>query len=129
MSVVVASTLALIGAFFALVVTIFALITIFESIDPAAAAAEEYNLGLYMGFCLLMLILFIAVAGSLNSNGQWSWRLLIFMEVLCTAVPVVAYLFDVVDIPSMVALVVIGSLMVVFTTTTDSRRWVESDRI
>ncbi|MCL2786240.1 MAG: hypothetical protein FWD81_03335 [Methanomassiliicoccaceae archaeon] len=115
--VVVASTLALIGAFFALMVTISGL------------RVTEDGLELRMGFCLLSLILFIAVAGSLSSNGQWSWRFLIFMQVLCTAVPILAHIFGVIDFPFTVTLVILSCLMIVFTTTQESRRWIEADRV
>jgi hypothetical protein len=82
-----------------------------------------------MGFCLLSLILFIAVAGSLSSNGQWSWRFLIFMEVMCTAVPIVANIFNAIDFPFTVTLVILSCLTIVFTTTEESKRWIEVDRI
>ena len=79
--IVAASILALIGALFSLVV----LITEFDML------AEDF--AMKTGFLLLAVILFIGVAGSLNMNGHWSWRFLIFMEVLCAAVPITALLF------------------------------------
>jgi len=123
--VVVASTLALIGAFVALVVTIFALD--FTRTDGAFDLLTSPELA--MGFCLLSLILFIAVAGSLSFNGQWSWRFLIFMEVMCTAVPILSYLFGAIDFPFTVTLVILACLTIVFTTTHEVRDWIESDRV
>ena len=115
--VVFASTAALIGAFFALMVTILAL-------DIGKSGLE-----VKIGFGLLSLILFLAVAGSLSKNGQWTWRFLIFMEVICTAVPMIAFLFGVMEFAFCLAMVALGCVMIVFTTTTETRRWVETDRI
>jgi len=123
--VVVASTLALIGAFFALMVTIFALdFTRTEGALDLVGSPE-----LKMGFCLLSLILFIAVAGSLSFNGQWSWRFLIFMEVMCTAVPILGYLFGAIDFPFTVTLVVLSCVTIICTTTGEVKTWIESDRV
>ena len=115
--VIFASATALVGAFFALMATILAL-------DITAPGFE-----IKMGFCMLSLILFIAVAGSLMKNGQWSWRFLIFMEIVCTAVPMLAFVFDVMEAPFMVTLVLLGCLIIVFTTTVETRRWIEADRV
>ena len=128
MLVVVTSTLALIGAFFALMVTIFALI------PDSSLTLDDPEFGikldaLEMGFCLLSLILFIAVAGSLSYNGQWSWRFLIFMEVLCTAAPMLSFLFGAMDIEFTITLVFLSCLTIVLTTTNEVKRWIEVDRV
>ena len=115
--VVFASTTALIGAFFALMVIILAL------------DINGSDLAVKMGFGLLSLILFIAVAGSLSKNGQWSWRFLIFMEVVCTVVPMLAFLFDVMEFAFCVVMVALGCIMIIFTTTAETKRWVETDRV
>jgi hypothetical protein len=90
-------------------------------------AADDF--AVRMGFCMLSLILFIAVAGSLMNNGQWSWRFLIFMQVMCTAVPILAFVFDIMDLPFTLTLVILGGLMIVLTATNEVRLWIEGDRI
>ena len=116
--VIIASTAALIGAFFALVAAVLGL-----------NIAETEGFEMKIGFCILSVILFIAVAGSLNKNGQWSWRFLIFMEVLCTAVPILAYIFEALEFPYCVTLVLMACLAIVFSATYETKRWVESDRV
>ncbi|MCL1984704.1 MAG: hypothetical protein FWG58_04840 [Methanomassiliicoccaceae archaeon] len=78
---------------------------------------------------LLLLILFLAVAGSLSKDGQWSWRFLIFMEVLCGVFPVVAYVLEKVPIFIAAVLVALACLMILFTVSGKARRWVEIDRV
>ena len=116
-SVNLAMTAALVGALFTLLLTIIRL-----DLD-----AEDFMK--QIGFCLLLMIIFIAIAGSLNTNGQWSWRFLIFMQVLCAAVSIVAYLYEAVDLPFCITLVILIGLMIMFTTTNETKRWVEADRI
>ena len=116
-NVVLAVTAAWVGAFFVFMATVVGL-------DIAAD-----GFGIKIGFCMLSLILFIAVAGSLTKNGQWSWRFLIFMEVLCTATPILAFMFDAMDFAFTLAILILGGVMIVFTTPEDTKRWIESDRI
>ena len=115
--VVAASILALVGALFSLVV----LITEFDLLS------EDF--ALRTGLQLLSVLLFIAAAGSLNKNGRWSWRFLIFMEVLCAAVPITALLFGYTYILYCVSLVLLAGAAIVLTATDDARRWIEADRV
>jgi hypothetical protein len=115
--VVIASGIALVGAFSALIAIVFGL-------DLAAE-----GLGLKMSIFALSLALFLAIAGSLFKNGQWSWRFLIFMEVFCAILPVIAYIFGYIDFLYVVVFVFIAALTVLFTTSADTKRWVEADRV
>jgi len=115
--IVAASVLALTGALFSLAV----LISEFDIL------AEDF--ALRTGLHLLSVILFIGIAGSLNMNGQWSWRFLIFMEALCAAVPITALLFEFTGILYCAALVLISAVVIILTASNGARRWVEADRI
>ena len=116
--VVIVSVLALIGALFATVATILSAIDI-----------NSDGLITSLLFSLLTLSLFMAVAGSLNADGQWSWKFLIFAEVLCAAVPITAYMYGVMEIVFCAALVILASVMIVLTTTDEIKDWVDTDRI
>ena len=127
-NVVVASTAALIGAFFAFVSAVL----IGRGITDNSSVFNVFEIEgfeIKITFCILSVLLFIAVAGSLNKNGQWSWRFLIFMEVLCTAIPMLAYIFGAMDFTFCITLVIMACLSIIFTATHDTKRWVEDDRI
>jgi len=115
--VVIASAAAIFGVFFAAVVTAMTLI------DGADGLATS------MSFCLLSLVLFLGIFGSLNKNGQWSWRFTIFMAVLCAAVPIMAYIYGAMDLVFMVILVLLASVVIIFMATGDAEDWVETDRL
>jgi len=115
--VVIASTAALFGVFFAALAAIMALI------DNANGLATSIS------FCLLSLVLFLGVFGSLNANGQWSWRFLIFMTVLCAAVPLIAYIYGSIDLLFAAILVFLAAVTIVLTTTGEVEDWVETDRL
>jgi len=115
--VIIASLLAIAGAFVALLVAVLGL-------DTGADGLLRK-----MGFSLLTMALFIAVFGSLSMNGQWTWRFLIFMQALCAAVPIMGYAFKAIDIVSCVILVILAALMIVFTSTEKAKDWVEADRL
>ncbi|MDR2866278.1 MAG: hypothetical protein LBV13_02610 [Methanomassiliicoccaceae archaeon] len=115
--VAAASIIALIGAFLTIVVAV------------SGFDIEEEGLAMKMGLCVLSLILFLAVCGSLNTNGQWTWRFLIFMEVLCTAVPVIGFMLEAIDLLFAAALAILAGLTVVFSVQAETRRWVEADRL
>jgi len=115
--VVFATATALVGAFF-----VFMAIVVGMDIT-----ADDF--GLKAGFCLLSLILFLAVAGSLMKNGQWSWKVLLFMEVVCTVIPAFAFIFEAMDLLYFLAAMVLGCVTIVFTATAETRRWIEADRI
>jgi len=116
-SVVLASLLALLGAFFALAVTIIGLDIGAEGMLTRTA------------FGLLTLALFLAVAGSLNANGQWSWNFLIFAEALCAAVPIIGFAYGSIDALACMLLAVIAVIMIMVTSTSQVKRWVDADRI
>ncbi|MCL2711874.1 MAG: hypothetical protein FWD37_01170 [Methanomassiliicoccaceae archaeon] len=116
-NIVFASGLAVIGAMFALMVTILQL-------DLAAEGMEAK-----LGCCLLTLLLFLAIGGALFANGQWTWRFLIFMEVMGAAVPLISFLFGMIPFMFSATLVAISCLIIGLTTTKEARRWVEADRI
>jgi hypothetical protein len=116
-SVVLASSTALVGALFVVAVAISGL-----DIEADGFVSK-------MGFCALLLVFFLAISGSLYMNGQWSWRFLIFAEALCTAVPILAYLVDALELVFCAAILILSCLTLVFTTTREAKRWVESDRI
>jgi len=115
--IVLASSLALIGAFFTLAITVIGL-------DLAAE-----GLLTKMAFCLLTLSLFLAVAGSLSKDGQWTWSFLIFAEALCAAVPLLGFAFGAIDALSCICLVAIAVFIIVLTASGQGKRWVEADRI
>ncbi|MDR0334714.1 MAG: hypothetical protein LBH69_02370 [Methanomassiliicoccaceae archaeon] len=115
-SVVLASLLALLGAFFALVIAVLGI------------GMEEGVLS-KMAFCLLTLALFLAVAGSLNANGQWTWRFLIFAQALCAAIPMVGCVYGAIDIASCLLLVIIAVVIIFLTSSAQTKRWVEADRV
>jgi len=115
--VIIASLLAIAGAFVALVVAVVGL------------DVEADGLLRKMGFSLLTMALFIAVFGSLSMNGQWSWRFLIFVQALCAAVPIVGYAFKAIDIVSCVLMVILAAFMIVLTSTEKAKEWVEADRL
>ena len=115
--IVLASSLALFGAFFTLAITVIGL-------DLAAE-----GLLTKMAFCLLTLALFLAVAGSLNKDGQWTWSFLIFAEALCAAVPLIGFAFGAIDALSCIFLVAIAVFMIMLTASGQGKRWVEADRI
>ncbi|MDR0778658.1 MAG: hypothetical protein LBE48_04400 [Methanomassiliicoccaceae archaeon] len=116
-SVMIASGVAILGALFVLAVIILEL------------DVSVQSLGLKMAIYLLLLVLFIAIAGSLFSDGQWSWRFLISVEVFCAALPVVAYIMEIIDLYNALAFVVISCVAILFSTTKVTKRWIESDRI
>ncbi|MDR0791263.1 MAG: hypothetical protein LBE47_01855 [Methanomassiliicoccaceae archaeon] len=116
-SVIAASAIALIGALFALVV-----ITL--ELDVGAK-----GIGLKMTVCVLLLVLFIAIAGSLFKNGQWSWRFLIFMEVFCAVFALFACIFEIIDLTQGAIFIILACLMILFTTPEHAKRWVEADRV
>jgi uncharacterized membrane protein len=115
--VILASVLAVLGAFFALAVAV-------KGLD-----VEVDGLLTKMAFSLLTMALFLAVAGSLNMDGQWTWRFLIFAEALCAAVPIIGCAYGAIDILSCVCLVIIAILVIAITTTSKAKRWVEADRV
>ena len=80
-------------------------------------------------FYLLSIILFLSVAGSLFKDGQWSWRFLIFMEVMCGVVPVVSYVLEKIPITIMGILIALTCLTILSSVTSKTRRWVELDRV
>jgi len=116
-NVVMASTAALLGALFAALAAILALI------DNANGLATSIS------FCLLSLVLFLGVFGSLNTDGQWSWRFLIFMTVLCAAVPLIAYIYGSIDFLFAAILVFFAAVAIILTSTDKVADWVESDRL
>ncbi|MCL2143422.1 MAG: hypothetical protein FWH44_04095 [Methanomassiliicoccaceae archaeon] len=114
--VVIASILALAGAVAALAVAV-------NGLD-----IEAEGLLTKMAFSLLTMALFLAVAGSLNMNGQWSWRFLIFAEVLCAAVPAAGYAFGAIDLIFSAVIVIIAIFVILITTAPGVKRWVDADR-
>ena len=78
---------------------------------------------------LLSIILFLSVAGSLFKDGQWSWRFLVFMEVMCGFIPVVSYVLEKMPLTITVILVALACLTVLFSVTSKTRRWVDLDRV
>ena len=115
--VVMALTLALTGVLIALVAVIHAI------------KITEEGLGTRMAFCLLSMVLFMGIAGSMSHNGQWTWRFVISMEILCTVVPVLAYSFGAMDFVFCVLLVTVSCAMTLLTTAGKAKRWIEIDRI
>jgi len=115
--IVLASALALFGAIFTLAIIVIGL-------DLGAE-----GLLTKMAFCLLTLTLFLAVAGSLNKDGPWTWSFLIFVEALCAAVPLLGYAFGAIDALSSIFLVAIAVFMIMLTASGQGKRWVEADRI
>ena len=115
--VIIVMALALIGALFALMYTIIRLDLQAEGFTTTIA------------FNLLLLAFFLAVAGSLNVNGQWSWRFLLFVQVLCAAIPAVSYINGTMDLLFCVIFIVIAGVMILLTTTNTVKRWIDSDRI
>ncbi|MDR0198171.1 MAG: hypothetical protein LBI08_00305 [Methanomassiliicoccaceae archaeon] len=115
--VILASILALVGAFFALAVAVIGL-----DVNADGLLSK-------MAFSLLTLALFLAIAGSLNMNGQWTWRFLIFAEALCAAVPIAGCAYGAIDLTACICLVLIAVVIILITTTTQVRRWVEADRV
>ena len=116
-NVILASTLAVLGALFTLVILVL-----------------NFDLGsdgmvTMLGIYLLSMILFIAIGGSLSVNGQWSWRTLIFMEILCAAALVSGYLYEIIDLEFTMLLVLLSCLIIMFTASTSTRRWIDKDRI
>ena len=109
--------LAMIGAFFALAVAVIGLDTGSEGLTTK------------MAFSLLTLALFLAVAGSLNVNGQWSWSFLVFAEALCAAVPIIGYVCGAMDLLFCLILVILASVIILMTTTPKVKRWIEADRV
>ena len=116
-NVILASTLAVLGALFTLVIIVL-------DFDLGSEGMVT-KLGIY----LLSMILFIAIGGSLSVNGQWSWRTLIFMEILCAAALVSGYLYEVVDLEFTAVLVLLSCLIIMFSASTSTRRWIDKDRI
>jgi len=116
-SVVLASLLALVGAFFALAVAVIEL------------DVEGEGLLSKMAFSLLTLVLFLAIAGSLKANGQWTWRFLIFAEALCAAVPIAGLVYGALEAWECMILVIIAVFVIMLTTSVKTKRWVEADRV
>jgi len=116
-NVVIASVAALFGIFFA------ALVAVMTLVDNAEGLATNISL------CLLSLVLFLGVFGSLNRNGQWSWRFLIFMSAFCAAVPIVAYIYGAMDLLFAVILLSLASVVIMLTATREAENWVEADRL
>lgn len=116
-NIVAASILALVGALLSLAVLI-------SELD---LFADDF--AMRTGFHVLAVILFLAVAGSLNMNGLWSWRFLIFMEVLCVMAPIAALLFEYTYILYAAVLVLLAAGAILFTASAGSRRWIEADRV
>ena len=116
-SVVLASLLALVGAFFALAVAVIEL------------DVEGEGLLSKMAFSLLTLVLFLAIAGSLKANGQWTWRFLIFAEALCAAVPIAGLAYGALEAWECMILVIIAVFVIMLTTSVKTKRWVEADRV
>ena len=113
---VIASALALVGA-------LIALVTVIQGLEITE------GIGMRMALCLLSMVLFIGVAGSMSPNGQWTWRFLIFVQIICTVVPVLAYSLGAMDMMFCAVLVVISAVIIMLTTTRKTKRWVEIDRI
>jgi len=116
-NVIIASAAAVFGALFALAVFII-------EFDINAS-----NLAIKSAFYMLSLVLFLAVAGSLYENGRWQWKFLIFMQVLCAMVPIVASMLEVMTFACSAVLVLLAFAMIVFTSTHKAQRWIDSDRI
>jgi len=116
-NVVIASSAALFGVFFA---ALAAVMTLIDNANGLAAG---------MSFCLLSLVLFLGVFGSLNANGQWSWRFLIFMTSLCAAVPIIAYIYGSMSIVFTAVLVFLAIVAIIFTATGKAEDWVATDRL
>jgi len=116
-SVALASLLALAGAFFALAVAVIEL------------NVEGEGLLSKMAFSLLTLVLFLAIAGSLKANGQWTWGFLIFAEALCAAVPIAGFVYGALALWECVGLVLIAVVVIMLTASVKTKRWVEADRV
>jgi peptidoglycan/LPS O-acetylase OafA/YrhL len=116
-SVVIASLLALLGAFVALIVAVIGL------------DIEGEGLLMKMAFSLLTMVLFLALAGSLNKNGQWSWRFVIFAAALCAAVPIMAYAFKAMNFAASLFLVVLAAVIILMVSTEKTKDWIEADRL
>jgi hypothetical protein len=78
---------------------------------------------------LLSAVLFLAVAGSLYANGQWTWRFLIFMEALCAIVPISALFFGAMPIAFAAAAALLALVAILMTAADKARSWIELDRI
>jgi len=116
-NVVIASTTALAGVFFAALAAIMVLINNAEGIATS------------ISFCLLSLVLFLGVFGSLNKDGQWSWRFLIFATALCAAVPIIAYIYGSMDLLFAAVLAILAVVTIILVTTGKAEEWVETDRL
>jgi hypothetical protein len=116
-NVVIASAAALAGAFFAALAAIMVLI---NNADGIATS---------ISFCLLSLVLFLGVFGSLNTNGQWSWKFLIFATAFCAAVPIIAYIYGSLDLLFAAILAILAIVTLILVTTGNTEEWVETDRL
>lgn len=116
-TVIIASLLAMLGAFVALIVAVIGL-----DIETGHVLTK-------MAFCLLTMALFLAVAGSLNKNGQWTWRFVIFAAALCAAVPIMGYAFKAIGLAGSVLLVLIAAVIILLASSEKTKDWIEADRL
>jgi VIT1/CCC1 family predicted Fe2+/Mn2+ transporter len=69
------------------------------------------------------------VFGSLITNGQWSWKFLIFATALCAAVPIIAYIYGSLDLLFAAILAILAIVTLILVTTGKTEEWVETDRL
>ncbi|MCL2607105.1 MAG: hypothetical protein FWD92_00905 [Methanomassiliicoccaceae archaeon] len=116
-NVIIASAAAALGAVFVLAVFII-------EFDINAS-----DLAIKTAFYMLSFVLFLAVLGSLYENGRWPQRFLIFMQVVCAMVPIIAFMLEAMILLCSAVLVILAFVMIVFTSTHKAKRWIDSDRI
>jgi len=86
------------------------------------AIAEE-------GVCLLIAVMFFALAGGFAKGGQWSWDMMMLMTFLTTGVIVCSVIVKLLNVYAGVMLVAICALIVVVLSMTASKTWMNRMRI
>lgn len=82
-----------------------------------------------MGVYMLISLMFFALAGGFAKSGQWSWDVMLMMSFLTIGVIFAAFVFNIIDLYVLIALVIIGALIVLNLAMPSAKTWVNRIRV